>query len=113
MATDSPKSTRTKTKEPSKWATRWPGSPDAMSERRRKLWQALHEFIRDNGGWVVSPPGADLRIEIPERSELPAKLTELGYRPLSIGQATRLTNKPGAPSPWVILDIIIISLPRQ
>ena len=52
------------------------------------------------------------RIENPERLGLPAKPTALGYRPLNIGQATRLTNKPGAPSPWVVMDVIAISLPR-
>jgi hypothetical protein len=79
----------------------------------RALWDALHAFVSKNGSGVVSPSGAqDLRIEIPERSDLPAKLNELGYRPLNMGQATRLTNKPGAPSPWVVMDVIAISLPR-
>jgi hypothetical protein len=36
---------------------------------------------------------------------------ELGYRPLNMGQATRLTNKPGAKSPWIVVDVIALSLP--
>ena len=108
---DSPKP---KTKaEPSKWVTAKPQA-DPVIEKRNRLWQALHKFIRDNGGWIVSSPGSIstrsvaafaskrakvrgsnrstipprwrryaarstmyLRIEIPERSALPAKI-ELG-----------------------------------
>ncbi|MGA7389934.1 MAG: hypothetical protein WBW99_18670, partial [Pseudolabrys sp.] len=28
-----------------------------VSEKQRRLWQALHEYITRQGGWVVSIPG--------------------------------------------------------
>ena len=111
---DTPAKPKAKTQggRPSKWAEARPQA-DPIAEKHRKLWKALHEFIKENSGFVVSPPGAqNLRIEVPERSPLPGKLIELGYRPLNIGQATRLTNKPSASSPWVVVDVIAISLPR-
>jgi hypothetical protein len=97
--------------EPSKWAGPTRRPPDAALEKRRALWDALNTFVTKHGRWITSPPGTqDLRIEIPERSDLPAKLTELGYRPLNMGQATRLTNKPGAKSPWIVVDVICITM---
>jgi hypothetical protein len=50
---------------------------------------------------------------VPERSDLPAKRVDLGYRPINIGQASRLTAKPGAPSPWTVCDVIAINLPGK
>jgi hypothetical protein len=98
--------------EPSKWARQKPQG-DPIIEKRRKLWAAINDFVVANGGWIVSPPGTqNLRIEVPERSDLPAKLIDLGYRPLNIGQASRLAAKPGAITPWVVVDVIAISLPR-
>lgn len=98
--------------EPSKWAQQ-PARLDTGTEKRRQLWDAINVFVTKHGGWIVSPPGSvELRIEVPERSDLREKLTELGYRPLAIGQATRLTGKSSAPSPWVVVDVIAISLPR-
>ena len=62
------------------WANRQARPERAGLEQRRKLWEALNEFIHLNGGWVVSPPGEKvLRIEVMKGSSLPTKLTELGY----------------------------------
>jgi hypothetical protein len=81
--------------------------PDESRTNVYKLYRATR-----TGPDSIGQSRQDLRIEIPERSDPPAKLTELGYRPLNMGQATWLTNKPGAPSPWVVMDVIAISLPR-
>ena len=35
-----------------------------VSEQRRRLWSALNDYIRGQGGWVTSPPfGRFVRIE--------------------------------------------------
>jgi hypothetical protein len=72
--------------------TNRPPRPEtAGSEQRRKLWEALSEFITSQGGWVVSLPGKqDLRIEAPQGSALPSKLIELGYSPRHCGSSTRI-----------------------
>jgi hypothetical protein len=75
---------------------RWTAEPRkpsaaALSEQQRDLWTALNEYIRANGGWVVSVPGlTTLRVEIPQSSPLPMKLAGLGYRVRHAGTATRL-----------------------
>ena len=62
-------------------------------EQRRKLWDAVNEFVRQTGGWVTSVPGVkDMRIEVPQGSSLPAKLTELGYEVRHAGAGSRIAN---------------------
>ena len=112
MADDTP-AKKPKSTLPNKWARQKPKA-DPVIETRRRLWEALHKFISDNGGWIVSPKhSTEIRIEVPEQSNLPGKLTDLGYRPLAIGQCTRLTPKAGSSLPWVVCDIITISLPGK
>jgi hypothetical protein len=70
-----------------------------VSLERLRLWNALHDYIRQHGGAVVSVPGhKELRIEIPKDSPLPAKLVELGYQPHHHCATTRITAGTSQPS---------------
>ncbi|MGA2816754.1 MAG: hypothetical protein ABSE67_10730 [Xanthobacteraceae bacterium] len=90
MADDERKE-KTKTT-PSKGATEKAAVSGAVLEKRKALWNALNDFIRGSGGWVVSLPGATtLRVEIPQGTSLPAKLIELGYSPRHCGNGSRIT----------------------
>lgn len=78
-------------------------------EQRKDLWAALCEFVRLNGGWVVSQPGTkQMRIEISRSSPLPAKLTQAGYAPRHINTGTRAQDGKFMP-----VDIISIDLPGK
>jgi hypothetical protein len=80
------KKTRTSS---SLWARTKPRN-DPDTARRQQLWSAVNEYVGRHGGWITSPPGTqDVRIETPINSELPAKLSELGYRVLHVGTGTR------------------------
>jgi hypothetical protein len=50
---------------------------EKVSAQRMRLWHALHDYIRQHGGAVVSVPGhKELRIEIARiRRSLPSSLT--------------------------------------
>ena len=51
-----------------------------VSEKQRRLWEALKEYITANGGVVVWIPFLkNLRLEVSPGSPLPAKLAEFGY----------------------------------
>ena len=77
-----------------------------VSEKQRQLWQALYDYITQQGGWTVSVPGLKrLRFEIPPGSALPSKLSF--YDPRHIGTRIRLT--PGAH--FTPVDIVEITLP--
>jgi hypothetical protein len=79
-----------------------------VSEQRMKLWQALNEFIRTNGGVVTSVPGHSvLRVEIARGSALPTKLA--AYDPRHCGTTTRITSSAG----FRATDIIEIVLPGK
>ena len=66
---------------------------DLVTAKRKDLWQAMHTFIRENGGVVTSPPDAKVvRAEIPKESALPVKLRELGYQPIHCGATMRVTS---------------------
>jgi hypothetical protein len=57
-----------------------------VSERQQQLWGALHAYIRNNGGWITSPPdAAPIRLECLLASDLPELLTNLGYKLRSQG----------------------------
>jgi hypothetical protein len=46
--------------------------PAAHVEKQRQLFAAFNEFVTQEGGWVVSPPGQKLvRFEVPQFSSLP------------------------------------------
>jgi hypothetical protein len=58
---------------------------------RKEKFEALNIFVTRHGGWVTSVPGAmDVTIEVPETSELPGKLRDLGYLPVEIGRRERM-----------------------
>ena len=91
------------------WANQRQGKTDHLLEQRTKLWEALNAFISQQGGWVVSPPGSkSLRVEIQQKSVLPAQLLELGYAVRSAGIGTRITSGKFLP-----VDVIEISLPGK
>jgi hypothetical protein len=82
----------------------WVKAQSAAIERRKNLFEALHKFISQQGGWLVSPPGArEIRIEIPKKSDLPTKLTH--YNPRHCGVSTRIVS-----SGFVPVDVIAIYL---
>ena len=84
-------------------------APQKITAQRMRLWNALHDYIRQHGGAVVSVPGhKELRIEIPKDSPLPAKLIELGYQPHHNCATTRITA--GAFTP---VDVISIMMPGK
>jgi hypothetical protein len=62
----------------------------AATQTRRKLWQALNEFISRRGGYLISPPHAKrLCVEVPQYSTLPDELIDLGYNLQPGGANTR------------------------
>jgi hypothetical protein len=78
-----------------------------FSQRRMRLWHALNDFIRANGGWLVSAPHEKfLRVEVPTKSSLPSRLIEFGYDVKSGGVATRCTSGGLLP-----VDVITFALP--
>jgi hypothetical protein len=63
----------------------------AANERRKDLWHALNLFISRNGGFLVSQPySKQLLVEVPEFSDLPGKLFDLGYDLRLTGATTRI-----------------------
>jgi hypothetical protein len=79
-----------------RWATQRPNADEVakISEQRRRLWSDLSSFIIERGGSISSPAHLwPVRLEVPLDSELPAKLSELGYDPVYCEQTTRI----GAP----------------
>ena len=81
---------------------------DAECQReRRNLWNALNEYIHQQGGAVTSlPPRWPVRVEVTRDSSLPIKFQELGYVTLHVGQTMRVTGN-GIQQ----VDIIELGLP--
>ena len=78
----------------------------AANEKRKKIWGALSLFISRNGGYLVSPPHVKrLVIEVPQYSELPDKLFDLGYDLTPAGTSTRIVG--GAFVPVVAYYFVI------
>lgn len=79
------------------------------ARQRSQLFETLNAYVHQQGGWVVSPPGAKhIRVEIPKDLNLPAKLAELGYTPRLCSAGTRITG-----GNFVPVDIIEITLPGK
>lgn len=104
------------------WKNR-PFATNASAEERRRQserFSALSEFIRKHGGFVTSPPGKVLRVEVMKGSVLPAKLAELGYNVVSHGSVSRVVGidrvSPtdefynGTPSPFAEYAVFEIRL---
>ena len=82
-------------------------APQKITAQRKRLWNALHDYIRQHGAAVVSVPGhKEMRIEIPKKSALPAKLAEFGYRPHHLCVTSRISA--GA---FETVDVVSILLP--
>jgi hypothetical protein len=57
-----------------------------VSERQQQLWGKLHSVVKNNGGWIVSPPDATpIEFQCPMASSLPDMLTGYGYKLWSQG----------------------------
>jgi hypothetical protein len=93
-------------------AARWRELPDNIHEKssaeRRRLWDALHELAKLEGGKVVSPPfHSPLRIEIdPDNTTLIPKLRRFGYTPATAGQVSVFDGKA-----FIKHDIVCVDLP--
>jgi hypothetical protein len=76
---DTPK-TKTKNERVS-WRNKpYDSSRSNEAHRRAELWGAFNDFVRENRGWITSPPGTRQAIlETEKNSELPQKLARLGY----------------------------------
>jgi hypothetical protein len=78
-----------------------------VSEKRLRLWNALRNFVHENGGAVVSVPGhKTMRIEVRKGSAIPAKLIAAGHHPYQCGSTTRIEG-----GRFAAVDIIEIDLP--
>ena len=65
--------------------------PRTVSQARRRLWQAVSDFVHGQGGWVVSPPyGRFVRIEVKQGSSLPVALEKAGHILRHAGMTTRI-----------------------
>src|SRR5262245_60825912 len=93
-----------------KWSPKLSTVPTAakITERQRDLWDALHEYIRQQGGTVTSPPYASpVRIIVGKGSSLPAKLIEFGYLLHHVGSTLRTTVDGLTQS-----DVVEVNLPK-
>ena len=85
-----------------------------VSEKQKKLWEALSAYITQQGGWVVSVPGLKvLRLEIPQGSSLASKLSELGWVPRHAGTGTRLSPGRTPEEIFRSVDIVEVTLPGK
>lgn len=92
----------------SKWAAK-PRSNEVSAEearRQNETWQILNDYIVQNGGMVISPPGKMLRVEVQKDSLLPAQLSKLGFRVWACGSTTRTGGEMG----FVPVDVIEIAV---
>jgi hypothetical protein len=95
-------------KEINKWLSRPYAELNAAERRREELWDALNEFVRQQKGWITSPPGRHIRIEYPEGGALPLRLAEAGYKLRFCAGATR--NVAGE---IVRVDVVETTLPGR
>jgi hypothetical protein len=88
-----------------------PPTSEEVKQKRRKLWDAINEFVRQHGAWVTSLPyKSAIRIECIGDSTLPTELIRLGYSPRQCGVGTRIIA--GRTARIVSVDIIEITLGR-
>jgi hypothetical protein len=100
-----------KTKPIRDYVNRPPAAPTSneIQQKRRKLWDAINEFVRQHGAWVTSVPYKPaIRIECLGDSSLPSELIRLGYSPRQCGVGTRIIV--GRTARIVPVDIIEITL---
>jgi hypothetical protein len=77
--------------EMAKAVSRWKSAPSgATTDQRRDLWTALNEFIRQNGGSIVSLQfTSPVRVELVQGSSLAASLTAMGFDPIFVERVSR------------------------
>jgi hypothetical protein len=95
-------------KEINKWMARPYAEFSAAERRRTELWNALNDFVRQNQGWIVSPPGRHIRIEYPEGGALPLRLASAGYRLKFCSPSTRNVN-----GETIRVDVVETTLPGR
>jgi hypothetical protein len=85
-----------------------PDKSETVEQRRNaEAWASLNAFIRENGGWITSPPSArGIRIEAPPSSDVASRLRRLGFNIHQHGRSTRTTEKDVA-SP---VDVLVVNL---
>jgi hypothetical protein len=87
-----------KTKTKNEWMSwknrRYDSSRSDETQRRTELWRAFNDFVRENRGWITSPPGSRVAIfETEVGSTLPQKLVKLGYAISELpGDHSRITG---------------------
>jgi hypothetical protein len=81
------------------WRNRPYASRSDETQKRAALWQAFTDFVRENRGWIISPPGSPVAILETERgSTLPQKLVKLGYAISEVpGDFSRMTGAQLSP----------------
>ena len=82
------------------WRDRPYATGDDKKRKQAEAFEALNTFVRKHNGWVTSPPGRVLRIEVMKGSELATKLTELGYHVARCGTVSRTTGAPANLPRW-------------
>jgi hypothetical protein len=91
------------------WDALPPNAFDRATEKRQNLWHALHEFVRERGGAVVSVRlTSPVRIQIsPEKTAaLMSELEQLGHAPARSEQVSVFDGKQ-----FTQHDIVIVDLP--
>jgi hypothetical protein len=87
------------------WRNRpYSASRSDETARRAQLWSAFCDFVRENRGWIISPPGSPVAILETERdSPLPQKLVKLGYAISEVpGDFSRMTGAQLSPQAEIL-----------
>jgi hypothetical protein len=85
----------------SKWANRPRAATPETQQPRRDLWDALHDFIRKDGGAIVSVKYTwPIRFEVAPDAGMATRLRELGHDPIFCEQATRIGAPVFEPGRW-------------
>jgi hypothetical protein len=72
---------------------RYDSSRSDEAQRRAQLWAAFNDFVRENRGWITSPPGSRVAIlETEKGSTLPQRLSKLGYKLTELPNGEGLTG---------------------
>jgi hypothetical protein len=76
------------------WKNRPHATGDDKKRKQAEAFEALNTFVRKHNGWVTSPPGKTLRIEVMKDSsaKLADELTVLGYHVARCGSVSRTTG---------------------
>jgi len=64
--------------------------PPAGTKEKLERFAELNRYVTAAGGWVVSPPGSEIRLEVLPGSTLPADLRKQGYKVEPDGEGERI-----------------------